>query len=416
MLAFRATYAANLQRGPELLAIHDALSSELDLLGTPPAMDDAAVETEEDAAWWECLDRVIGTAVDYAKRRPGDVEAFEGRPNALKGVDAVAIEALTVISRCVKGNLSLDTETMAEVQSVANALGHAELQMKFAEVLLQTGNSSAKLALDAALNASFMDISHCSTLYTAFVNAKTLPLDTNYWLGFSDKQFDVKRCLNKSALDPTFCSENVHVDKAISFLDGLLLEPGYKQLTAGVSATTDSDVPIDKSVWVRVLREFLRLKDAVLTEERSRDSRDAGGWVLVHKDLARAILTWRKECGKVHGWAGEEQDLGEDLMNQGKELMEEINGGVVSVVSEFAVTYLDDKMREMDAALAVLEPCAGGGDDGTLWFGELDAPAADASMGHWKEKFDATLGSEEFDGEALLKATERMEQANGSDN
>ena len=69
-MAFRATYAANLQRGPELLAIHDALSSELDLLGTPPAMDDAAVETEEDAAWWECLDRVIGTAVDYAKRGP----------------------------------------------------------------------------------------------------------------------------------------------------------------------------------------------------------------------------------------------------------------------------------------------------------------------------------------------------------
>ena len=127
-----------------------------------------------------------------------------------------------------------------------------------------------------------------------------------------------------------------------------------------MSAYTDSDVPIDKSVWVRVLREFLRLKDAVLSEERSRDSRDAGGWVLVHKDLARAILAWRKECGKVHGWAGEEQDLGEDLMNQGKELMEEINGGVVSVVSEFAVTYLDDKMREMDAALAVLEPCAGG--------------------------------------------------------
>ena len=83
-------------------------------------------------------------------------------------------------------------------------------------------------------------------------------------------------------------------------------------------------------------------------------------------------------------------------------------GGFNPIVAFFVNGHLEKLQSKLEWAHTSVEPYAGGTSDGSPWHGVMDSDASETAI---KEKFMSTMGSDDFEGDNLIKMTSELEVA-----
>ena len=393
---YRRTHAADLTRGPELKRLVDDLTQELPLLGSACA-EGAGEDVVE--AGVQAFDRSLALLEEVAHRKPGDLEAFEGRPLVLEPLMETCRLLLDPITQLItKYESRFPKENVKRVHDFAYKVGFQKEQQKMAESIVQRGVDDAVTTLESALKlkvASFRDVSF---IWKGYKACDEVELPDAVWDRLSQIGDEVKAFLLQAFLceDSTLEFEDPSVKDAEDLLRALDDE---MQVEAASSAE-----------FIALFDALLKLRDAWRTQQRSADNPRAADadQLIVMKGAVTAINAWTRVCGSHRvGLVGENEEFCATLVKSAKTIIEEDQRCVKQLLNEFTANRLTVSSARLHLSTVELHKYSGGAPDGSSWRQGLPESTSEEAI---TERFLITLGAQEFNGEDILNAAGTVQE------
>ena len=277
----KATFAAELTRGPELLAIMENLDQEVELLQNPPAVADN--NPDEDSPWWDSMDRSVEVLEKYAKRRAEDLEAFEGRPQALRMVDESTVAVLEVIAKIVPTlGAAMDVDCLRSLADVARKVGRGSEEQAFTECVPKVGCVDSTKQLQSVLETP-PSLNRCTALYNAYKAVANVKLGDDLVAMLVDSDFTTKECLINARKRANLTSGNAQVISAMNFLNDLHQDTIAENLYDGARPDLDA--------FGKIFNAFMTVKSLHMEEASTRTERDEKAFLhILHTRFGRRAI------------------------------------------------------------------------------------------------------------------------------